>query len=496
MIFIAAVVLLVILVLLLYYFITKDYSYWASKGVPYDKPFLIFGSFWNIVTGKEHLAQRIRSVYNQHKTPYFGIYVFHQPNLVIRSPELIRKVMVKDFDKFKDRNAFSNESIDPLNFHSLFGAKDTTWRNLRSKLSPVFTSGKIKLMFPLMVDCANDLNAHLEKLNGKTVEMGNVLKRYSVDIISSCAFGINANCFKTENSEILDMATRLLDFRSLSRSLSMFCAFFLPKVMYIFRLTFADQTAAKFLVDVFKGALREREEKKIVRNDLIDLLNNLKKNESFDDSYKFDDIKMAAQAITFFSAGNDSSSITLSFAFYELALHKEVQDRLRREIRATLDKEKDLTYESIHNIKYLDMVLSEVLRKYPLTALINRQPSENYTFEETGFTLEKHITVIIPIMGLHFDPEHFPDPEKFDPERFSDENKRNIKSYTYLPFGEGPRSCIGQRFALLMSKLAIAYVIKDYAVEPTNQTSIPMKYNPRYPFTQSKDGVHLRIVKV
>jgi hypothetical protein len=67
---------------------------------------------------------------------------------------------------------------------------------------------------------------------------------------------------------------------------------------------------------------------------------------------------MAAQAITFFSAGNDSSSITLSFAFYELALHKEVQDRLRREIRATLDKEKDLTYESIHNIKYLDMVLS------------------------------------------------------------------------------------------------------------------------------------------
>ncbi|XP_068898640.1 cytochrome P450 6k1-like isoform X2 [Tenebrio molitor] len=452
--------------------------------------------FWNIVTGKEHLAQRIRSIYNQHKTPYFGIYVFHQPNLVIRSPELIRKVMVKDFDKFKDRNAFSNESIDPLNFHSLFGAKDTTWRNLRSKLSPVFTSGKIKLMFPLMVDCANDLSAHLEKLNGKTVEMGNVLKRYSVDIISSCAFGINANCFKTENSEILVMATRLLDFRSLSRSLSMFCAFFLPKVMYIFRLTFADQTAAKFLVDVFKGALREREEKKIVRNDLIDLLNNLKKNESFDDSYKFDDIKMAAQAITFFSAGNDSSSITLSFAFYELALHKEVQDRLRREIRATLDKEKDLTYESIHNIKYLDMVLSEVLRKYPLTALINRQPSENYTFEETGFTLEKHITVIIPITGLHFDPEHFPDPEKFDPERFSDENKRNIKSYTYLPFGEGPRSCIGQRFALLMSKLAIAYVIKDYAVEPTNQTSIPMKYNPRYPFTQSKDGVHLRIVKV
>lgn len=85
----------------------------------------------------------------------------------------------------------------------------------------------------------------------------------------------------------------------------------------------------------------------------------------------------------------------------------------------------------------------ETLRKYPAAAFLGRRCTKDYKVEGTDVVLEKGCKLFIPVMGLHHDDEYFPEPEKFDPERFSDENKRHIKPFTYLPFGEGPRNCIG-----------------------------------------------------
>ncbi|KAJ3621787.1 hypothetical protein MTP99_002341 [Tenebrio molitor] len=485
------------LLLILYYLFAKNYNYWKSQNIPFDKPFLIFGSFYNVVSRKEHIFERIRTIYDKFSTPYVGIYIFHQPVLLIRSPQMLKKILVKDFDKFTNRNIATNEAADPLAFHTLFIAKDTIWRNLRAKLSPVFTSGKMKLMFPLMKECAKDLHSYLNKRPNEIIETKTLMKKYSVDIISSCAFGINTDCFKNDNSEMLKMATKLVDFRSFIRSISIFSFFFLPTFVDIFKLTFADKTASDYLIDVFKTTLYEREKKKIVRNDFIDLLSNLRKTETITDSYKFDDdIKMAAQAIAFFSAGNDTTSITLSLTLYELALNKNIQDRLRQEVTEVLHEDEEFSYESIQKMKYLDMVLNETLRKYPLAPFLNRKSDVRYTFEETGFTLDKGVSVIVPISGLHYDPEYYPDPEKYDPERFSDENKKNINPYTYLPFGEGPRNCIGQRFALLVSKVALAYTIKDFLFETTNQTAVPLRFDPGSLFVQNRGGIYLKVVNI
>jgi cytochrome P450 family 6 len=145
----------------------------------------------------------------------------------------------------------------------------------------------MKLMLPLMKECAKELKSHLSERNGQTIEVKNVFKRFTVDIISSCAFGINAGCLKDDNSEIMKMATRLVDLKSFVRNVSIFSFFFLPKLVNIFRLTFTDKTATKYLLDVFDKTIKEREKLNIVRNDLIDLLHNLKKNEVFADKYKF-----------------------------------------------------------------------------------------------------------------------------------------------------------------------------------------------------------------
>ncbi|KAJ3652757.1 hypothetical protein Zmor_018694 [Zophobas morio] len=483
--------------LILYYLYSKNYTFWQSLKVPFDKPFFLFGSFYNIAARKEHVFERIRTIYNEFSTPYVGIYIFHQPILLIRSPEILKKVLVKDFDKFTNRNIATNEAADPLAFHTLFIAKDAVWRNLRAKLSPVFTSGKMKLMFPLMQECVDDLHSFLSQHAGEEIEVKMMMKKYSVDIISTCAFGINTFCFRNDNSEILKMATKLVDFKSFVRSISIFSFFFLPRFVDIFRLTFADKSASDYLISVFKNTLQEREKRKIIRHDFIDLLNNLRKSETITDGYKFDDdIKMAAQAIAFFSAGNDTTSITLALTCYELSLNKAIQDRLRQEVTENFHENGSFTYETIQQMKYLDMVISETLRKYPLAPFLTREADVDYTFEETGFTLGKGVSIIVPISGLHYDPQYYPQPDKYDPERFSDDNKKNLTPYTYLPFGEGPRNCIGQRFALLVSKVAMAAIIKDFVFDVTDKTPVPLRFDPGSLFVQNRGGLHLKVTKV
>ncbi|XP_068896553.1 probable cytochrome P450 6a23 [Tenebrio molitor] len=147
-------------------------------------------------------------------------------------------------------------------------------------------------------------------------------------------------------------------------------------------------------------------------------------------------------------------------------------------------------------MKYLDMVVNETLRKYPLTSFLNRKSVSKYTFEETGFTLDKDVAILVPVAGLHFDPEYFPDPEKYNPERFTEENKNKIPPYTFLPFGEDPRNCIGQRFGLLVTKLALAYTIKDFAFERTAATAVPLGLDPGSLFLENKTGIHMKVVKV
>ncbi|KAJ3651454.1 hypothetical protein Zmor_017497 [Zophobas morio] len=481
--------------LFLYYLFTKNYAYWESKNVPFEKPVFIFGSFYKIVT-KQQLFYRIREIYNNFKIPYCGIYIFNRPNLVIRDPQLIKNVLVKDFDKFMNHQIASNEKVDPLAYHSLFGSQDDVWKNLRSKISPVFTSGKMKLMLPLMKECGSDLVVCVEKHCGNKIDIKDVMKKYAVDIISSCAFGINSYCLKEEQSEIMDVATRLTDFKSFVRNFSVFSFLYAPKLVDILRLTMFDKTASDYLIGVFKNTLKEREKKGILRNDFIHLLNNLKQDEAFSENYKFDDLKMAAQAITFFFAGNDTTAFTLSFAMYELSRNKEVQDRLRQEIKEAFNKHGTLTYEAIQDIPYLEMVLNEVLRKYPFTIILDRKCDNTYTFEDTGLTIDKNVSILIPIAGLHYDPQYFPDPEKFDPERFSLENRDKIVPYTFLPFGDGPRSCLGQRFALLASKVALAHCLKDFAFDIADTTKVPLELDNGVPFIMNKGNLHLNVTKL
>lgn len=184
----------------------------------------------------------------------------------------------------------------------------------------------------------------------------------------------------------------------------------------------------------------------VKRPDMIQLLMDAKK----DASVKWTDDEIVAQCFIFFFAAFENNAILICIVTYELLNNPEVQQRLYEEIKDTEETLQggELSYDAVMKMKYMDMVVSEALRKWSLAAATDRVCSKDYTLHDNEgnklFEFKVGDRINIPISGLHLDEAYFPKPHKFDPERFSDENKDKLMPYTYLPFGVGPRNCIGE----------------------------------------------------
>lgn len=160
-------------------------------------------------------------------------------------------------------------------------------------------------------------------------------------------------------------------------------------------------------------------------------------------------------------------------------MRPEIQQRLYDEIIETNEQldGKPVTFEALQKMKYMDMVISEVMRKWPVGTLMDRAVSKQYLMEESDGTkvlLQPNNIIWIPVYAIHHDEKYYPQPNVFDPERFSDENKKNIPQFAYLPFGSGPRACIASRFALLQLKAVIFNILLEFNIETTAKTPVPL----------------------
>ncbi|XP_015284769.1 PREDICTED: cytochrome P450 3A19-like, partial [Gekko japonicus] len=203
------------------------------------------------------------------------------------------------------------------------------------------------------------------------------------------------------------------------------------------------------------------------------------------------DKEIIAQAIIFIFAGYETTSSSLSFLSYCLATHPDVQQRLQEEIDEALPDQATPTYDAILQMEYLDMAVNETLRLFPPGARIERVCKS--TVEINGVTIPEGTVTVIPAYVLHRDPEYWPEPEEFRPERFSKENKETLDPYVFLPFGAGPRNCIGMRFALLTLKVAVVVLLQRYTFRTCQETQVPLELDTRG-FMQPKKPIVLKMV--
>ncbi|EEC13038.1 cytochrome P450, putative, partial [Ixodes scapularis] len=168
-------------------------------------------------------------------------------------------------------------------------------------------------------------------------------------------------------------------------------------------------------------------------------------------------VDIAAQCRLFFAAGTDTAMAAMMAMAHLLALHPECQEKLISEIDATVEKD-GVTYESIQSMHYLHACVKETMRLYPGAMFLMRTCTQETTL--AGINFKPGMNVDIPVVGIHYDPEFYPDPESFKPERFLPENKDSHTPYTFLPFGSGPRSCVGMRLGYLTVKVVMVCLLQ------------------------------------
>ncbi|XP_060877292.1 probable cytochrome P450 6a13 [Metopolophium dirhodum] len=486
-----------------YYFCVSTFKKWEKLNVPCIKPIPLFGNFWDIALGKAHPLEFYGKIYNEFSgRKYGGLYQMRTPYLMVRDPEMINDMLIKDFSSFPDRGIYSDFVANPLS-NGLFFMENPQWKTIRNKLTPAFTSGKLKTMYDQIKECGDELMKTIDMdliKNGNEIEIRDIMGKYSTDVIGTCAFGLKLNAINDDESPFRKYGKSIFtpSLRTLFREL---CLLVSPALLKVVRVKDFPTDATDFFHAVFKETITYRLENKIVRNDFVQCLiqarNDLVLNADLPKHEKFTESQIVANAFAMFAAGFETVSSTISYCLYELALNKSIQDRLRKEIQLKLSKNNgQINPEFLMDLNYLDMVIAETLRKYPPLVALFRKASQTYRVPDDSLIIEKGQKIIIPIYALHYDSKHFTDPEKFNPERFSAEEKANRPNGIYLPFGDGPRICIGKRFAEMEMKLAFVEMLTKFEVFPCDKTEIPLKYSNNVITLVPKNGIWLTFKRI
>ncbi|GAB0089364.1 Cytochrome P450 [Sergentomyia squamirostris] len=495
--------LVALIVLGLWWWQRSASAFWKKHGVSYIPGPPLIGVIKETMLFRKSFGDLFLELYNHpqfKEEPITGVYFFHKPSLIIRHPEIIKNILVKDFQNFVDRPISSDPHYDGIGRDNLFSAKGTRWKTIRAKVSPVFTSGKLRNLFLLLVDVAQVLEQKLANEIGEKsqeYEMKELAGLYATDTISICAFGVEANSLFNPNAEFRINARRATDF-DWKRSIEFSTCFFLPELATWLKFALFSNETNQFLRSSIKYVMEKREKSGTKRGDLIDTLITMK-NE--DPDFFYGDT-LVAQAAIFLIAGYETASSATSFALYELCRHPEIQEKLRKEIIKYSDKYGTIQYESINEMEYLHMVVKEILRLYPPLPFLDRvcipaDDKESYSLEPYHkFAIPRGMKVYIPVIPIHRDPKYFPNPEDFIPERFSPENRDSAEQYNYLAFGQGPRNCIGNRLGYFQIKLALFTILRNYRVEKSHRTPTKIEFNRKSLITHSEAPLYMNLTRI
>ncbi|XP_037954253.1 probable cytochrome P450 6a23 [Teleopsis dalmanni] len=485
-----------IIISLLYFYIKHTLSYWKRRKIPHETPHFPLGNLkeWRKT---KHLVEILNPIYAKYKgtSPYVGFYFLMRPTIIALDLNFIKNILIKDFDKFDDRGMFNNEDVDILSGH-LFRLDGHKWRPLRHKLTPTFTSGKMKFMFPTVVSVGATLVKVFEEncLTAKDgiLEITDIVGRFTADVIGTCAFGLECNSLCNPNAEFCVYGKRSFIDHHHGKLIDGFIEAF-PSLAHKLHMRQTHTDLEKFYTRIVKETVEYREKNKIERNDFMHLLIEMKNSQ--ENGITLNEI--IAQSFVFFVAGYETSSTTMAFALYELAQHQDIQEKMRTEISEVLKRHNnEFTYEFINELKYVKQVMYETLRKYPILPHLRRRSNAHYTMADSKYDIEVDTKIIIPIYAIHYDPDIYPEPHKFIPERFSDEEIRKRPACSWLPFGEGPRNCIGLRFGKMQTSIGLAYLIKNFKFSLCNETPKELKWDLSNLLLSFVNGLYLKVERI
>jgi len=463
---------------LIYWYVTKHFGFFKRHGVLEDPPSFPFGSECarKVFTGKESAINSFKDHQGRFTNErYWGMYTFGQRNLVVTDVELGKLITIRDADHFVDRTPFGvpytelKDELDKIFAMFLSNMTGDEWKKMRNMSTPVFTSGKLRLMVPHIAR----VGANLEEMLGETARAGDVLDakelfgKFALDAIASSSFGIESNSFKEPESLFRINAMKLTrdpkyaKITDIPKFMFMFIA---PRIAVKLGMNFLDKKCGMFFVDIVRKTIQHRRETGARRNDVIDIfMHELDKNDGKVFSQEDLELGFVSTSLLFFFAGFDTTSTTLSVVLHGLIHHPEVQERVRKEIEDIIGDE-EINADHLKELKYTENVIHEAMRKY-FRFGIQRICTRDYKIPDSDFTIPKDLMVTI----MPREEDCFPNPEKFDPDNF--EESEGLNKFGDVGFGQGPRNCIGMRYALQALKIAIIHTVRKYKLVTCDLTN-------------------------
>ncbi|XP_032676676.1 probable cytochrome P450 6a13 isoform X2 [Odontomachus brunneus] len=479
---IALVSLILGAIIILYLYLTKNLKYWQKRGVPCLNGALPgIGNMWNFISMRETFSEWCRITYNNNKDySMVGFYNLMKPTLLICEPELVKTILQTNFTNFHINGLTVHPELDPLLSNNPFFTYGDKWMLGRKRLTYAFSGMRLKIIFKSVKQVCEELDNYLDKKLSKVekveIELKDLFAKYTAQVVANAGFGVNGLCFDDKKQkDSFDAIGKSFFEPSLMNNIISNIVFLIPWLGKVLRLRFLPKKVDHFFRTMIKDIMEQRRTSETRRNDFLQLMVELEHMEND----KFDIEVLASHAVSFFFDGYETSSLTLSFIGFHLAAYPEVQKKLREEIITVLSKHNGtLTYEALKEMIYMDQVINESQRVLPALAYLTKICTNAIDLKGSDgvvCSVEPGTNIVISVHGLQSDSRYWENPDVFDPERFSPEKKHAIEKFAFLPFGEGPRMCVGMRMAILQIKACLAIFLRKYSLELSPKMQLPLK---------------------
>lgn len=477
-----------------YLYVARHRNYWKSQNVPHEK-YSLFGHTFRIMSKTFHELDQQRYVkYGK----VYGMFEGGKPSLFVADPELIKQILVRDFLKLPNRRSakFDHPLLD--NMMSVVSYK--RWKVIRSVSTPAFSSAKLNKMFGLIQSCVDVTTRHLTEAaeRSEDLELNQFYGNYTLDVIGRCAFGTIVDSHSDQSNEFVAQAKKLFGVKI---NIGLILRFVLPPLGKLLNVKLFNAQSVTYYQALSSSAMETRRKAQTRQDDFLQMMIDAQvkgrttdlphggeddvdkcfdidsklSDEAVPSSKTLSEDEALAQCIMFILAGHGTTKSVVAFSIYLLVLNPEAQRKLRKEVDECFKEHgAQPSMEVIDKLPYLHGVISESLRMYPPASRLERETTDDYILGNTGIKVPKGCVVAVPVWAIHHDPQYFPDPYSFKPERFSEEQASSIPPYVYLPFGAGPRNCIGVRLGLRAVKMVLMHSVHTAEFVRTEKTKVPL----------------------
>ncbi|XP_033725113.1 cytochrome P450 3A12-like [Pecten maximus] len=499
---VVALSLILVVLVLLYRYLQKVYTVFERINLPGPKPKWIIGNL------KEFKDRNPLEVFKEFRKKYGNIYGFFEgfrPSIVVNDPEMTKEILVKHFDKFDVRPVYNPFTYYPDHLN-LFTTSGSLWKHQRAIVAAAFNRASMEKAVEKIKATSDIFLAKLAKMvesNPDGFNIASLLDRFTLDAFALSAFNYEVNSMDNSDATLYQFMTETLDAASTENPLTGIARVYgsLTPFLKIFdykhkRVHMAHVERMRNLVQNTRQEIEMQEKSSVKMND--NLINHIINGtiRSRDEEGKLarrslDDEEIIAHLHSLVGGGSGTLNASLEFIVHCLAMNQPEQQKAFDEVFGQCGLNEHPTAAALKSMEYLEMVMNEALRLYPCAPGTARMCTKDCTIN--GVKFKEGMMIRVMAYTLYEDEECFPQPHKFIPERFSTAARRERHPYMFIPFGQGPRICVGMKFGIMLVKLAMVKILQKYVIVPCSKTQDPLPSVLR-PMLAPRNGVFIKLL--